>query len=106
VRRTARGRNPLRRDMGHLHHRLLALGLTPQQTVGCLLGASAAFGGVAVLLSRLPQQAALSVTGLLGLAVLIALAALTWLERRARTGRPSPGRRRRGTARPGPAPAG
>lgn len=87
VRRTARGRNPLRRDMGHLHHRLLRLGLTPPQAVGCLLGVSAAFGGAAVLLSRLPKQAALSVTALLALAVLAALAALTWLERRARNGR-------------------
>jgi len=54
--------------------------------VGCMLGASGAFGGVAVLLSRLPKQAALSVTALLGLAVLLALAALTWLERRSRNG--------------------
>jgi UDP-GlcNAc:undecaprenyl-phosphate/decaprenyl-phosphate GlcNAc-1-phosphate transferase len=88
IRRTARGRNPLRRDMGHLHHRLLRLGLSPQQAVGCLLGASAAFGGVAVLLSRLPKQAALSVTAVLGLAVLVALGALTWLERRSRNDRP------------------
>jgi UDP-GlcNAc:undecaprenyl-phosphate/decaprenyl-phosphate GlcNAc-1-phosphate transferase len=36
VRRTARGRNPLRRDMGHLHHRLLRLGLSPRAAVGWL----------------------------------------------------------------------
>jgi UDP-GlcNAc:undecaprenyl-phosphate GlcNAc-1-phosphate transferase len=86
VRRTARGRNPLRRDMGHLHHRLLRLGLSPPVAVGWLLGASAVFGGVAILLARLPKQAALLVTGGLGLAVLVALAALTVLERRSRNG--------------------
>jgi UDP-GlcNAc:undecaprenyl-phosphate GlcNAc-1-phosphate transferase len=86
VRRTARGRNPLRRDMGHLHHRLLRLGLSPQAAVGWLLAASAVFGGVAVLLARLPKQATLSVTAAFGLAVLLALARLTYLERRARNG--------------------
>jgi UDP-GlcNAc:undecaprenyl-phosphate GlcNAc-1-phosphate transferase len=84
VRRTARGRNPLRRDMGHLHHRLLRLGLSPQAAVGWLLGTSAIFGGVAILLARLPKQATLSVTAALGLAVLVALARLAYLERRAR----------------------
>jgi UDP-GlcNAc:undecaprenyl-phosphate GlcNAc-1-phosphate transferase len=87
VRRTARGRNPLRRDLGHLHHRLLRLGLSPQAAVGWLLGASAVFGAVAILLSRLPKEATLSVTAALGLAVLAALARLTYLERRARNGR-------------------
>jgi UDP-GlcNAc:undecaprenyl-phosphate GlcNAc-1-phosphate transferase len=84
VRRTARGGNPLRRDLGHLHHRLLGLGLSSQAAVGWLLGASAIFGAVAILLARLPKQAALSVTAALGLAVLVALARLTYLERRSR----------------------
>jgi UDP-GlcNAc:undecaprenyl-phosphate GlcNAc-1-phosphate transferase len=86
VRRTARGRNPLRRDMGHLHHRLLRLGLSPAAAVAWLLGASAVFGGVAILLARLPKQAALLVTGVLGLVALGALTALTLLERRSRNG--------------------
>jgi UDP-GlcNAc:undecaprenyl-phosphate GlcNAc-1-phosphate transferase len=84
VRRTARGRNPLRRDMGHLHHRLLRLGLSPQRAVGYLLGANVVFGVMAVLLSRLPKQAALSVTVGLGLAIFGAFAVLTYLERRSR----------------------
>jgi UDP-GlcNAc:undecaprenyl-phosphate GlcNAc-1-phosphate transferase len=84
VRRTVRGRNPLRRDLDHLHHRLLRLGLSPQQAVGCLLGVSVVFGGVAVLLARLPKQGALVVTAGLALAVLLTLGALTWLERRGR----------------------
>jgi UDP-GlcNAc:undecaprenyl-phosphate/decaprenyl-phosphate GlcNAc-1-phosphate transferase len=88
ARRTVRGRNPLRRDTGHLHHRLLRLGLSPSGAVGCLLGASGVFGLVAVLLSRLPKQSAFSVTALLGLVVLVALAVLTWLERRVRNGAP------------------
>jgi UDP-GlcNAc:undecaprenyl-phosphate GlcNAc-1-phosphate transferase len=84
VRRTARGKNPLRRDMGHLHHRLVRLGLSPPQAVGWLLGVSAVLGAVAVLLVRLPKHAALLVTVMLGLAVLGALAALTYVERRSR----------------------
>lgn len=86
VRRTARGRNPLRRDMGHLHHRLLHLGLSAQRAVACLLGVSAVFGMVAVLLAWLPKEAALSVTVALGFAVLAALAALTYLGWRAGRG--------------------
>jgi UDP-GlcNAc:undecaprenyl-phosphate GlcNAc-1-phosphate transferase len=86
VRRTARGRNPLRRDMGHLHHRLLRLGLSPPRAVAWLLGASAIFGAVAVWLSQLSKQAALSVTVMLGLSVFTAVAVLTWVERRARNG--------------------
>ena len=82
IRRTARGQNPLRRDMGHLHHRLLRLGLTPTRAVGWLLGASAAFGAVAVLLARLPKQAALSVTAGLGVAAFLAVVVLAYLERR------------------------
>jgi UDP-GlcNAc:undecaprenyl-phosphate/decaprenyl-phosphate GlcNAc-1-phosphate transferase len=86
VRRTARGRNPLRRDLGHLHHRLLRLGLSPRAAVGCLLAASAVFGLVAVWLSQLPKQAALSVTVGLGLAIFLALGALRYLERRSASG--------------------
>jgi UDP-GlcNAc:undecaprenyl-phosphate GlcNAc-1-phosphate transferase len=86
VRRTASGRNPLHGDMGHLHHRLLRLGFSPPAAVACLLGTGAVFGGVAILLARLPKEAALLVTGVLGLTVLVALAALTLLERRSRNG--------------------
>jgi UDP-GlcNAc:undecaprenyl-phosphate GlcNAc-1-phosphate transferase len=86
VRRTARGKNPLRRDMGHLHHRLLRLGLSPTRAVACLLAASALFGGVAVWLSQLSKQAALSATVALGVAIFSAVAVLTWIERRSRNG--------------------
>jgi len=84
VRRTARGRNPLRRDMGHLHHRLLRLGLSPARAVGWLLAASALFGATAVWLSQLSKQAALLATVALGLGIFVALGVLTWVERRAR----------------------
>jgi UDP-GlcNAc:undecaprenyl-phosphate GlcNAc-1-phosphate transferase len=86
VRRTARGRNPFRRDMEHLHHRLLRLGLSPQQTVGYLLAVSMVFGLVAVLLTRLPKQAALSMTVLLGVLIFAALGVLTYVERRSQNG--------------------
>jgi UDP-GlcNAc:undecaprenyl-phosphate GlcNAc-1-phosphate transferase len=93
LRRTARGRNPLRRDVGHLHHRLLRLGMSPTRAVGWLLAASAVFGACAVLISGLPKQGALLATAGLGLAVFVAVTVLTVLDRRARrNGRGRPGR--------------
>lgn len=82
VRRTANGRNPLRRDLGHLHHRLLRLGLSPRQAVASLLAVTAVFGLVALLLARLPKQAALSATVAVGFTAFAALAGLVRLERR------------------------
>jgi len=82
VRRAASGRNPLHRDLGHLHHRLLRLGLSPRQAVAVLLAITALFGAAALLLAQLPKQAVLSATLLLGLATLGALAGLLRLERR------------------------
>jgi hypothetical protein len=44
------------------------------------------FGLVAVLLTRLPKQAALSMTVLLGVLIFAALGALTYMERRSQNG--------------------
>src|SRR5262249_27244956 len=44
VRRTARGTSPLRGDLGHLHHRLLAIGWPPTQVVACLLAITGGLG--------------------------------------------------------------
>ena len=82
VRRTASRRNPLQRDLGHLHHRLLRLGLSTRQAVLSLLAVSAVFGSVALLLTALPKQVALSVTVILGGTSSAALAGLVRLERR------------------------
>jgi UDP-GlcNAc:undecaprenyl-phosphate GlcNAc-1-phosphate transferase len=51
VRRAARGVPMFSADRGHIHHRLLASGLTHRQTVLVLYGASLVLGGVALVLS-------------------------------------------------------
>jgi UDP-GlcNAc:undecaprenyl-phosphate GlcNAc-1-phosphate transferase len=51
ARRAARGVPMFSADRGHIHHRLLASGLTHRQTVLVLYGASAVLGGVALVLS-------------------------------------------------------
>ncbi len=48
VRRTLAGQPLWRADRGHLHHRLLARGLSPQKTVLLIYAISAALGAVAV----------------------------------------------------------
>ena len=51
VRRLRRGESPFRADRGHIHHRLLALGLSPPQAAAVLVAASAVTGLGAVILS-------------------------------------------------------
>jgi UDP-GlcNAc:undecaprenyl-phosphate GlcNAc-1-phosphate transferase len=81
VRRAARGRSPLRGDLGHLHHRLLDLGLAPTRAVACLLAVTAAFGLLAVLLAAADKQTVLSTLLLLAMLVGAALLGLDRLER-------------------------
>ena len=50
-RRILRRKNPFRADKSHIHHRLLALGLTQKQTVALLYAVSSLLGLVAVLLA-------------------------------------------------------
>ncbi len=51
ARRAARGAPLFSADRGHIHHRLIALGLSHRQTVLVLYGASIVLGGVALALS-------------------------------------------------------
>lgn len=75
--RLSRGRSPLQADRGHLHHRLLDLGLSQVQIVLLFYGFCAGFGALALLLPS-------------GLHKLLALVAMTvvvggllwWLARR------------------------
>lgn len=82
VRRTARGRNPFRRDLDHLHHRLVRAGLSSAQAAGTLMGVTAALGVIAVALANAPRGIAVVAAVLLGVAGLTALAILARLERR------------------------
>ena len=50
VRRVSRGESPFHADRGHIHHRLLALGLTQKQAVAVLYAASGILGAAAVAL--------------------------------------------------------
>ena len=51
VRRLCRGQSPMKADRGHIHHRLLALGLNQKQAVAVLYAISIIFGLAAVLLA-------------------------------------------------------
>ena len=51
IRRLRRGESPLRADRGHIHHRLLALGLSQPQAVAVLCAGSAVTGLGAVILT-------------------------------------------------------
>jgi UDP-GlcNAc:undecaprenyl-phosphate GlcNAc-1-phosphate transferase len=50
-RRLLKGQNPMKGDKGHLHHRLINMGLNQKQAVSVLYSISAAFGVVAVLIA-------------------------------------------------------
>ena len=51
IRRILRGQSPFQADRGHIHHRLLALGMNQKQVVAILYGVSAVLGFFAVLIA-------------------------------------------------------
>ena len=51
IRRLLRGQNPLTPDRGHLHHRLIDMGLSQKQAVAVLYSLSAVMGLTAVVIS-------------------------------------------------------
>ncbi len=71
IRRILSGRNVMSADKGHLHHRLLAKGLTQRETVSCLYLISAVFGLLANLVSRLPSQVGFGISLVIVLAVVV-----------------------------------
>jgi UDP-GlcNAc:undecaprenyl-phosphate GlcNAc-1-phosphate transferase len=76
VRRAGSGRHVFQADTGHIHHRLLALGLTPRQALLVLWGLCVLFGVTAVLLAPLPRRMALLVVVVLALVLLVAFEAI------------------------------
>ncbi len=50
-RRILHGQSPFHADRGHIHHKLLAMGMSQKQAVAVLYGVSAIFGLVSVLLA-------------------------------------------------------
>ena len=79
-RRALHGKNPLRADRGHIHHRLLACGLDQRSAVALLDGVSALLGLTAVLLALRGGAARVLAAVLTALA---ALAALSLIRARA-----------------------
>lgn len=65
IRRKINGRPVFKPDKGHVHHRLLALGLSQKQAVLLMYAVTAALGYVAILLAK--------VNWLLGVALVIAI---------------------------------
>ena len=55
VRRMAAGRSPFTPDRGHIHHRLLDLGLSQRQTVLLIYGICAGLGALSLILSTAGQ---------------------------------------------------
>ena len=51
IRRIAHGQSPFHADRGHLHHRLLAMGMSQKQAVAVIYGISAVLGLFAVLIT-------------------------------------------------------
>jgi UDP-GlcNAc:undecaprenyl-phosphate GlcNAc-1-phosphate transferase len=70
IRRLKRGQSILTADRGHIHHRLLDLGLTHRQTVLAIYGVNLLLGGSAVLLTFLNAGQGLIVLCLLCAVVL------------------------------------
>jgi UDP-GlcNAc:undecaprenyl-phosphate GlcNAc-1-phosphate transferase len=73
LRRARGGVNPMRGDLGHLHHRLLRHGLSPAQATSVLLSLTAAFGLTAIVLSMVAKETALLITSGIGLLALLGL---------------------------------
>ncbi|MFH0794551.1 MAG: MraY family glycosyltransferase [bacterium] len=83
-RRLFTGRHPFVADRRHLHHRLLALGLSPRRVVLVLYYISAFLGVMAYLLSNTSPAGMIATFLLLGLGFLLIVENLKYLERRGR----------------------
>lgn len=74
IRRKINGKPIMQADRGHLHHRLLDLGLTQRQAVIIMYLISAALGGVAIIAMQMSSQRAY----FLLVAVIIVIVAAAW----------------------------
>ncbi len=82
IRRALRGQPVFRADSGHVHHRLLRLGLSPRRALLVLWALAAGLGVAAVALARLPRSQAALGAGVLALALFAAFERLEALDRR------------------------
>jgi UDP-GlcNAc:undecaprenyl-phosphate GlcNAc-1-phosphate transferase len=90
-----RGRPVFHADVGHVHHRLLRLGLSPRGALFVLWGVCALCGAMAAVLAALPRAASAPLAVVLAVALFAALAWVRVMDRRSRDGpgvSESPGR--------------
>ena len=88
ARRAMHRRPVFRADSGHIHHRLLHLGLTPLAATLSLWGLSALLGLVAIVLAQMPRQFGWALLLLLALGIGLAFELLEAFDRGSR--RPPP----------------
>ena len=81
ARRLLRGRPVFNADIGHIHHRLLRLGLSPRAAVLALWGVCALCGAMAALLAALPRAASIPIAAALALVLFGALLWVRWRDR-------------------------
>lgn len=84
--RVRRGQSPLHYDKTHLHHRLMATGLSVRQICYLLYGLALTFGVLAVSISGLQVGTSAHVSKLIGVGLvgLVMLAIIIWADRRQR----------------------
>lgn len=71
VRRKLSGKSIVEADKGHLHHRLLALGLSQRQTVSVLYTISIVFGVLANIVSDLSAKTGFIISILIAIAIIL-----------------------------------
>lgn len=92
LRRISKGQSPMTADRGHIHHRLIDMGLTQKQAVAVLYVVSAILGLSAVVLTTNGVEKAMVV--LLAFGVAGGVAAKLYLDRINSTGEPLPAPRK------------
>lgn len=80
TRRALRGVPMFSADRGHIHHRLLGMGLSQRQAVLAIYAASATFGGAALVLSFGSSRAAAVTLAALAILVFLALRRLGFVD--------------------------
>lgn len=80
VRRLLKGQNPMKPDRGHLHHRLIDLGLSQKQAVAVLYCLSAMLGLTAVVINTNGSQRTLLLAFELLLAVAVGIFVIRTIE--------------------------
>ncbi len=76
IRRLLKGQNPMSPDRGHLHHRLIDMGLSQKQAVAVLYSISAVLGLSAVLIATSGEMKALMLVLAFSVAIIIGIALL------------------------------